>query len=249
MGSSADEVLAALTQCSTETLSQHCPDFSDEQPIREITLSAFWLDTVEVSVERYARCVAARRCSPIPFYEGARRFDKPSLPATMVTHDDAQRYCHFVGGALPTEAQFERAARGERRRVYPWGNVYNSSLANHGKLALSESDVVDGFAELAPVTAFQLARTPEGVLQLAGNASEWVSDRYVPYYNDSDRNDPIGPGANAGATDRVVRGGGYLSPRGQIRGAARDSALPSRRAADLGFRCSYDGSGYPPQRR
>ncbi len=224
MGSTAEEVLVALTQCSTETLSQRCPDFSDEQPVREISLSAFWLDALEVSVERYARCVGARRCRAIPFYQGARRFDQPDFPATMLTHADATRYCRFVGGALPTEAQFERAARGETRREYPWGDHYNSRLANHGKLALLPTEALDGFVELAPVTAFPSARTPEGVLQLAGNASEWVNDRYLPYYSDSDRNDPLGPGPNAGATERVVRGGGYRSPRSRIRGAARESA-------------------------
>jgi formylglycine-generating enzyme len=244
MGSTAEEVLAALTQCSGETLSQRCPDFSDEQPVRELSLSAFWLDVLEVSVEDYARCVAARRCKPIPYYQGARRFEQPTLPATMVTFDDAERYCGFAGGTLPTEAQFERAARGETRRVFPWGNLYNSSLANHGKLAHLPTDDADGFAELAPVTAFHNGATPEGVRQLSGNASEWVRDRYLPYYNDSDRTDPQGPDVNAGATERVVRGGGYLSPRGRIRGAARVSAAPDQRSAERGFRCAYDASGY-----
>jgi formylglycine-generating enzyme len=248
MGSSAEEVLNALTECSTETLSQRCPDFSDEQPVREVLLSPFWLDTREVSVGDYGRCVAARRCKPIPFHQGARRFDYPNLPATLVRHDDAERYCRFVGGSLPTEAQFERAARGETRRVYPWGNLYNSRLANHGKLALSPRETGDGFSELAPVEAFSVASTPEGVLQLAGNASEWVRDRYLPYYNDADRRNPQGPDANSGATERVVRGGGYLSPRGRIRGAARDSAAPEHRGADLGFRCAYDASWYAPER-
>lgn len=244
MGSSAEEVLAALTQCSTEVLSQQCPDFSDEQPTREISLSGFWLDAVEVSVERYARCVAQRRCTPIPFYQGARRFERPDLPATMVTHGDALRFCRFAGGTLPTEAQFERAARGEARRVYPWGDAYNSALANHGRLALSPADAADGFEELAPVVAFRTASTPEGVLQLAGNASEWVQDRYLPYYADSERTNPKGPGAASGATERVVRGGGYRSARSQIRGAARDSAPANHRAADVGFRCAYGASGY-----
>lgn len=244
MGSTPEEVLVALTECSSETLSQRCPDWSDEQPVREITLSGFWLDATEVSVERYARCVAARRCKAIPYYQGARRFDRPELPVTMVTYDEAERYCRFAGGALPTEAQFERAARGETRRVYPWGQLYNTGLANHGRLALSPTDPSDGFAELSPVTAYALAATPEGVLQLAGNAREWIRDRYLPYYSDTDRTEPRGPDAASGATERVVRGGGYLSPRGRLRGAARDSAVPERRSADLGFRCAYGSSRY-----
>lgn len=239
MGSTPEEVLSALTQCTHEPLSQQCPDFSDEQPVRQIMLSAFSLDTTEVSVEAYRRCVQARRCAPIPYYRGARRFDQHKLPVSMLRHSDAADYCTFVGGALPTEAQFERAARGLTRRVFPWGNLYHSQAANHGKLAFVRVDANDGSAELAPVHAFPQGATPEGVLNLAGNAAEWIRDRYLPYYVDNETVDPQGPGAASGSQTRVVRGGGYLSPRVLLRGAARDAASPDERRADRGFRCAY----------
>lgn len=240
MGSSPEEVLVALTSCAQEPLAPRCPDFSNEQPARTVTLSRFALDAKEVSVAAYARCVHAHRCSPLPYYRGARRFDVDSLPAVLVTHQEAQRYCAFVGGALPTEAQFERAARGVTRRNYPWGNGYHRAVSNHGRLAFNATDAQDGSVELAPVDSYSQGATPEGVLNLAGNVAEWVSDVYVNYYDERDIRDPIGPAADSESADRVTRGGSYLSPASLLRGAARQPAVPSSRGADLGFRCAYN---------
>lgn len=239
MGSTPEEVLSAMTECAEEPLSPRCPDFSNEQPVRTIHLSRFALDTLEVSVEAYARCVTARRCHPIPYHRGARRFDRPEWPAVLVTHEEAASYCHFVGGRLPTEAEFERAARGASRRKYPWGNAYHRLLANHGKLAFDPTSAVDGSVELARVDSYSAGASPEGVVNLAGNAAEWVLDSYGAYYDQSDTRDPRGPGAGSGATERVVRGGGYLSPAVALRGAARRAESPTQRSAELGFRCAY----------
>lgn len=247
MGSTPEAVLAALTQCADEPLSQHCPDFSDEQPVRLVQLSAFALDTTEVSVGRYQRCVEARRCAPIPFYRGARRFEQPNYPATFVRHADAMDYCNFAGGDLPTEAQYERAAGGVGKRAYPWGNRYHSQAANHGRLAFVRSNGADGTVELAPVTAYPQGATVQGVLNLAGNAAEWMSDRYLPYYVDNDTIDPQGPGADSGSSQRVVRGGGYLSPRVMLRATARDAARADARSADRGFRCAYSAYATIPR--
>jgi formylglycine-generating enzyme required for sulfatase activity len=239
MGSTPEEVLQALTQCANEPLAARCPDFSNEQPRRTVHLSRFALDTEEVSVHAYERCVAARRCRPIPYYRGARRFERADLPAVLVTHRDAAAYCAFVGGALPTEAQFERAAGGTTRRRYPWGDTYHRQLANHGRLAFNATESSDGNLELAPVRSYPQGATPEGVLNLGGNAAEWVHDAYSPYYDEADTQNPLGPDAASGYLEKVVRGGGYLSPPVLLRSRARQSLKPETRRADIGFRCAY----------
>ncbi len=243
MGSSPEEVLEALTQCANEPLAARCPDFSNEQPQRSVFLSPFGLDTREVSVAHYTRCVAARRCRPIPYHRGARRFARSELPVVLVTHSEAESYCSFVGGTLPTEAQFERASRGLTRRRFPWGNTYHRYLSNHGRLAFNPTEEQDGSLELAATSSYPDGATPEGVLNLAGNAAEWVLDSYSAYYDERDTRDPRGPGPTSGNLERVIRGGGYLSPVVLLRGAARQSSNPDDRNAEVGFRCAYPARG------
>jgi sulfatase modifying factor 1 len=240
MGSSLEDVLDAVSECSREPLGKRCREemFSDELSAHRVTLSAYWLDRTEVTVRDYARCVALRRCRPIPFAEGGKRFDRPRYPATLVRHADAEAYCKFRGARLPTEAEFERAARGTRGRRYPWGDFANSHAANHGRLGLDRTDAGDGFRELAPVGSFPSGRTPDGFLDLAGNAAEWSRDRYNAGYAEAPVTDPTGPGVGAGSGAYVVRGGHYGSGSAWLRGAARSSADPETRTPMLGFRCA-----------
>ena len=122
-------------------------------------LSPFYLDATEVTVADYGRCVAASECAPPGFSPGDKRFDQPNFPVTHVSWDDAAKYCAWSGGRLPTEAEWELAARGVEGREFPWGMNYNTHLCNHGALAADETDATDGFVhELA---AYALAkRTP-----------------------------------------------------------------------------------------
>src|SRR5690606_26355435 len=123
----------------------------------------------------------------------------------------------------------------------------HSQAANHGRLAFVRSNGADGTVELAPVTAYPQGATLQGILNLAGNAAEWMSDRYLPYYVDNDTIDPQGPGADSGSSQRVVRGGGYLSPRVMLRATARDAATADARSADRGFRCAYSAYATIPR--
>jgi len=240
MGSSPNEAEWLINACLGEIHARSClrMDISNEGPRRKVQQSEFWLDRFEVTVQQYDRCVAAGRCNPVPYYSGAQRFRQPDYPVSLVTWFDARDYCNFAGGQLPTEAQWERAARGIKGRRYPWGNLYNSHLSNHGRLAWSDTDRDDGFVELAPVGSFPDGATTEQVFDLAGNVEEWTFDRYAERYDAKDVIDPTGPPAGSGLTYRSVRGGSYISPRVRLRGASRTTAAPDARDASRGFRCA-----------
>jgi formylglycine-generating enzyme required for sulfatase activity len=240
MGSTVPDVLEAVAECAREPHGHRCKEelFANELPQHRVKLSAYWLDRTEVTVADYRRCVELRRCDAPPYADGARRFDRPSFPVTLVRHQDAVAFCKFRRARLPTEAEFERAARGIKGRRYPWGTVYNSRAANHGRLGLDRSDKTDGFAELAPVGSFPAGRTPDGFVDLAGNAAEWVADRYAPGYADSATVDPRGPSGSGATSERVIRGGSFSSPGPWLRGSARDSAEPDSRSPEVGFRCA-----------
>jgi len=229
MGSSDEEVLAALVRCKREPLPDRCDEttFANETPPHRERAAGFWMARTEVTVAEYARCVSVGRCGPAGFEGGGQRFQRPTLPVTLVTFDDAQRYCAFRGGRLPTEAEFERAARGATRRRYPWGQTYHPKLANHGRLGVDTTDASDGFAELAPVGSFPDGATPEGILDLAGNAAEWTADPFTPDYG------------SPPTSERAVRGGSFASSAAFLRGAARVGKSPETREPTLGFRCVW----------
>jgi formylglycine-generating enzyme required for sulfatase activity len=229
MGSTEEEVLAALVRCRREPLPDRCDEttFASETPPHQEPVAGFWMARTEVTVAEYGRCVAVGRCAPAGFEAGGLRFARPRFPVTLVTFDDARRYCAFRGGRLPSEAEFERAARGATRRRYPWGRTYHGKLANHGRLGVDTTDSSDGFAELSPVGSFPDGATPEGILDLAGNAAEWTADPFTPDYGSP----PSG--------DRAVRGGSFSSSAAFLRGAARIGKSPETREPTLGFRCVW----------
>lgn len=229
MGSTEEEVLAALVRCKREPLPDQCDEstFEAETPPHREHVDGFWMARTEVTVAEYGRCVAAGRCGPAGFEGGALRFQRPTFPVTLVTFDDANHYCAFRGGRLPTEAEFERAARGASRRRYPWGQTYHTKVSNHGRLGVDTTDDGDGFGELAPVGSFPDGATPEGILDLAGNAAEWTADAFSPDYGQP-------PGG-----ERSVRGGSFTSSAAFVRGAARLGKPPETREPTLGFRCVW----------
>ncbi len=229
----------------------------NEQFAHQVTLSPFALDQREVSVGDYLRCVDAGTCTRPPFAQGALRFARPELPVTHVSWEDARVYCRWRGKRLPTEAEWERAARGLTARTYPWGNEYNRRLANHGqlgtgylrrqilgadraKVSFHEPDPRDGFVELAPVGSFPSGRTPDGIDDLGGNVAEWVSDLYEPHFDMTAVVDPTGP-ASSRSPWRVIRGGSYLHASPWLRATARLMAPPDERSSWIGFRCARSG--------
>ena len=239
MGSSELEVVKALGSCSREPLGYRCDErtFTSELPRHVARVRSYWLDRTEVTAGDYDRCAAIGACAPRRLEGGARRFARADLPATFVRARDAETYCRTRGARLPSEAEHERAARGTSGRIYAWGMNYDPALANHGRLGIDTSDASDGYAELAPVGSFPAGRTPDGFLDLAGNAAEWTHDAFTG------RHDlPVDP-AWGGAL--VVRGGHFLSGAAWLRGAVRVPLPPDEAAPTVGFRCARSAEGAP----
>lgn len=240
MGSTLKGVMYAAELCQRGAPTEACrpQHFADEQPLHTVELSAYWLDRTEVTVAQYKRCVEQRRCTSPPYVDGATRFERDDYPVSLVGWEDAKRYCTWRGARLPTEAEFERASRGASGRLFPWGDLYNSHVANHGRFGVADTDDTDGFDELAPVASYPAGRTPDGFMDLAGNVSEWVFDLYQSRYPEQTLKDPTGPPASAQHTERVTRGGHFKSAPVWLRGAARESHPPGTRLPYLGFRCA-----------
>jgi formylglycine-generating enzyme required for sulfatase activity len=197
---------------------------ADELPLHPVKLSAFELEKTEVTQAQYTACVASGACQP-PTCDWD--CDAGSLPAGCITWAQASAYCAYAGRRLPTEAEWERAARGDAEAKYPWGNA--APDCDHARLAGCGDGPV-------PVGTLKAGASPFGVLDLAGNVVELVSDWYdAEFYADSPEADPKGPatGMRYGG-----RGGGFKSEAPYLRVSERDWYDQTDAAASLGFRCA-----------
>jgi formylglycine-generating enzyme required for sulfatase activity len=249
MGSPAEEIALAREQCVREPRGEDCGNrelfpslFADELEPHSVLLGDFWIDRTEVTIRDYRRCADVGSCRPLGSEGHGLAARADDQPVTLVTWDDASAFCRWQGGRLPTEAEWERAARGWAGRRYAWGETYNRSLLNHGRFAWDPHDQSDGFATIAPVGSYPAGATPEGVVDLLGNVEEWVADWYTPAYGPDLAVDPRGPETG---DVRVVRGGSYQSAAAWLRAAARSYDIPSRARAWRGFRCARDHGARP----
>ncbi len=209
---------------------------ADERPRRRVFLSAFHIDRLEVTAGSYAICVAAGRCP-----EAAPSADpRENLPAVGVTWHGAAAYCAFAGKRLPTEAEWEKAARGDTPRTYPWGDDFACARGNFGCYK-GDGRCADQGApgHPVPVGSYPAGASPYGALDMAGNVWEWVADRYAPgYYQRAPAQNPQGPKGLDGPDRRVLRGGGCCSIFGLPRTADRIALPPDYQDVDIGFRCA-----------
>jgi formylglycine-generating enzyme required for sulfatase activity len=212
--------------------------FAWELEAHTVWLGGFWLSRTEVTVAAYERCVEVGVCAASAIPSSARVFGGARLPVTGVAWIDASTYCHWRGGRLPTEAEWERAARGGDERPFPWGWQWDTSRANHGALTPTCVDADDGFALTAPVGSFAEGASREGALDLAGNVMEWVEDVAPegPYASDH----VVSPVRRVGSTLRVARGGAWDRPSYALRTTAREFVPAAARVANVGFRCVWE---------
>jgi serine/threonine-protein kinase len=207
-----------------------------EKPAHAVTLDAFWIDRTEVTNSMYALCVVAGACrAPVSAGSETRSnyYGNPDFkdhPVIYVSWTDVKAYCEWAGRRLPTEAEWEKAARGSDGRLYPWGNeVPGPSRTNFNRVR-GDTVAVGSYAGQNGNASFY------GALDMAGNVWEWVSDWYSgTYYPISPASNPQGPASGA---VRVLRGGAWDSDGADVRAAARFQFGPTNRQNFIGFRCA-----------
>jgi len=204
----------------------------DEAPEHQVYLATFYIDKYEVTQAEYDRFVkATKRGKPfVPvFDDDISKILKPELAAMGMSWSDAAAYCQWAGKRLPTEAEWEKAAKGEGSRQYPWGDTLTPMHAN-----LDGEE--DGYKYLAPPGKFEAGRSPYGLYDMAGNVAEWVHDTYDDkYYSKSPYRDPKGP---EDGQNKVIRGGSWRESPNGARVSKRFQAKLWRTDATIGFRCA-----------
>ena len=210
---------------------------SNEKTQHTVYLDAFWIDRTEVTNVQYRKCVEAGACREAGCWDDDN-YNAPDQPVVCVSWDEAQAYAAWVGGRLPTEAEWEKAARGTDGRIYPWGDEFDGSRLNYCDRNCThdwkDASADDGYAVTAPVGSYPAGASPYGTLDMAGNVFEWVADRHEEgYYARSPARNPQGPDSG---DYRVLRGGAFGDVERDVRCAARRWYLPSDWYGYLGFR-------------
>ncbi len=206
--------------------------FDNERPQRQVFVDAFYIDRLEVSNRQYKKFLAITGYEP-KHYLDYLPYNAPDMPAAVLEWEDAAAYAEWAGKRLPTEAEWEKAARGTDGRFWPWGNEWDAT-----KLSGNDgTGLKDGYKETAPVGQFPQGASPYGALDMAGNLWEWVSDWYDPdYYRTvASAINPQGPETGDG---HVLKGGGWAENLDFTRCASRLGGNPG--SLLRGFRCAMD---------
>jgi serine/threonine-protein kinase len=239
--------------------------FHREMPRHQVYLDAFYIDKYEVTNARFQQFVQATGYRIQDEHEGSGYVNKGEKfelvhganwraprgpgssiagleqhPVVQVSQEDGKAYCTWAGKRLPTEAEWEKAARGTDGRSYPWGNQFDGRRANfcdaNCEFHWKDSAANDGYRYTAPVGSYESGKSPYGAYDMAGNVWEWVADWLdVNYYRSSPARNPQGP---ASGNQAVVRGGGWLGNALHVRAPERSGLAPSNRNSYVGFRCA-----------
>jgi formylglycine-generating enzyme required for sulfatase activity len=208
----------------------------ENSPRRENFVDAFYMDKYEVTVGRYSRFLKATGHIKLPEeWDTVDLQNGAELPVVGVDWHDADSYCRWAGKRLPTEAEWERAARGGDERKYPWGN--DAPSTEHARFGKPYKNPVykDG---VASVGTYSRGMSPFGIYDLSGNVWEWVSDWYAESFPVERARNPKGPD---NGTRKVMRGGGWYDQSDRITTTKRMYADPAQRDDEVGFRCATDG--------
>ena len=213
--------------------SEESKAYANERPQHTVTLDAFWIDKTEVTNAMYEKCVVAKVCtnpdSEVSYtrkkYYGNDNYT--NYPVVHVTWNQAKQYCEWAGRALPTEAQWEKAARGTDGRTYPWGSdAPSKDIVNYN----------GNLGDTQPVGSYTAGASHYGALDMDGNVWEWVADNYdSQYYDSSPASNPTGP---TSGTYHIIRGGSWYNLALDIRTSVRLAVNPAKTYYDTGFRCA-----------
>lgn len=203
--------------------------FPDEQPVHEVTLGAFYIDSFEVTNSRYAECVTAGACKAPAGPDSVThtgyyvKAEYGNFPVIAVSWDQADTYCKWHGARLPSEAEWERAARGAKPQSYPWGEGIDQSRANYNSFV----------GDTSAVGSYESGKSNEGVYDLAGNVSEWVADWYDVYPGGDSAS-----GSGFGKIYRVIRGGSWQDLADSASTTSRSWDNVGFASYNVGFRCA-----------
>nr|MBI3613294.1 SUMF1/EgtB/PvdO family nonheme iron enzyme [Nitrospirota bacterium] len=223
-----------------------------EFPQHRVYLGAFEIDKYEVTALQYLRFVLATDRPPLVDW----RYDGGNFQESMTNHPvmhaswyDADAYCKWAGKRLPTEAEWEKAARGADGRIYPWGNqLAGLTRSNYGRTGLSgpvrdRPERLMLYPPIIAVDKYENSASPYGAHQMSGNVAEWVADWYSKdYYATAPDRNPTGP---AQGTQKAFRGGGWMDSTPSVRAAQRNGTDPSVKMNWLGFRCARTATEEP----
>jgi formylglycine-generating enzyme required for sulfatase activity len=253
MGSTDDQIKYSVQLCEEDGVrifgeGAICfpSEFADETPAHAVILEGFWIDRIEVTNKQYERCVEAGVCTPPvekesftrAIYYGESAYD--DYPVIWVGWEQAAAYCSWVGARLPTEAEWEYAARGPESRIFPWGNTFDGTRLNYCdascELGIADEAFDDGYPDTAPVGSYPSGASWCGALDMAGNVREWVTDWYGAYQGRQQEN-PAGPQSGQLV---VSRGGSWFDLPTNVRSVKRGQNTPDFSAYKLGIRCVKD---------
>jgi formylglycine-generating enzyme required for sulfatase activity len=200
-----------------------------EDPAHEVILDAYYIDLHEAANSDYKKYLEATGSKALPRYWDDPNFNQPTQPVVGTTWKEAQAFCQWNNKRLPTEAQWEKAARGKRPVKYPWGNE------EPDKTRLNFNSHI---GKTAPVGSYPTGKSDYGVFDLSGNVAEWVQDWHFPeYYLFSPKENPPGPEKGH---YKIIRGGNWKNKAEDVRLTYRNATVPKARSKTVGFRCAAD---------
>lgn len=215
----------------------------NEKPEHTVYLKDYWMDKTEVTNKQYAQCVAANACTePVDLNWQVNSNYKDGQyathPVVFVDRKQAEKYCAWAGRRLPTEAEWEKAARGIDGRLYPWGNQFDGSRVNFCDVncwnSWKDKSSNDGYVITSPVGNYLDGASPYTILDMTGNVYEWTADLSAPYSSGYQMN-PKGP---TSGSEYILRGGSWGDDALHVTVVIRSDEPGDLRRDFIGFRCA-----------